>query len=292
MAFWVIRFFTGKPMPDVIRMRKAMDFWAPLVLRRPKHVSYQPIVIDGVPAERITPEGARHDKVLYYLHGGAYALCSLKTHRRLIARLAKAAGITAYAMEYRMAPEHVYPAALDDAVKGYVWLLHQGYKPEDIVIAGDSAGGGLAMSTLFKLRDLGIAQPAAAVLLSPWADLEGSGESNKRTRRRDSLLHNEGLLWHGRLYAGETDLRDPFISPIYGDCDGLPPIMIQVGELELIYNDSTRMAEKAASCGIEVELVEWGHTFHVWQIYDFMLPEATESIKQMGEYMKKKLGLP
>lgn len=241
-------------------------------------------------AERITPDGARHDKVLYYLHGGAYALGSLNTHRRMIALLAKEAGITAFAIDYRLAPEHIFPAALIDSVQGYRWLLDQGYKPEDIIIAGDSAGGGLSVATLLKLREEAVPLPAAAVLLSPWTDLEGIGESNRRPQRRDSLLHNEGLNWHGKLYAGAEDLRNPFISPIYADCEGLPPMMIQVGKIELLYNDSTRMAGKARSCGIEVELVEWEHTFHVWQILDFLLPESRESIKQMGAYMRKHLG--
>ncbi|CAN5311192.1 alpha/beta hydrolase [soil metagenome] len=291
MVFWLIRLFTGKRMPDVIRMRREMDFGARTFLRRPDQVSYQPINMGGLPAERITPDGARHDKILYYLHGGAYALCSLNTHRRMVALLAKEAGATAYAIEYRMAPEHIFPAALIDAVKGYEWLLGQGFKPEDIIIAGDSAGGGLSVSTMLKLREEGTPLPAAAVLLSPWADLEGSGESNKRPQRRDSVLHNEGLTWHGKLYAGDNDLRNPFISPIYADCSHLPPMMIQVGQLELIYNDSTRMAENVSAAGVDVELVEWGHTFHVWQIYDFMLPEARQSIKEIGAYMRKHLGL-
>lgn len=287
----IIRLFTGNRLPPVARMRRDMDRGAGLFLRRPKHVSYHSFDIGGIPAERITPNGARHDKVLYYLHGGAYALCSLHTHRRMIARIAQAAGITAYAIEYRMAPEHVFPAALDDALLGYQWLLQQGFKPEDIIIAGDSAGGGLSVATLLKLKEQCLPMPAAAVLLSPWTDLEGIGDSNKLPRRNDSVLHNEGLIWHGKLYAGPTDIRNPFVSPIYAQCENLPPIMIQVGQLELLYNDSTRMAEKLQAGGVEVELVEWGHTFHVWQIYDFFLPEAKESIQQMGDYMKRKLGL-
>jgi acetyl esterase/lipase len=228
----IIRIFVGRKLPTVPRMRKDMDRAASIFLRRPKHVSYQPLDMDGIPAERITPDGARHDKVLYYLHGGAYALCSLHTHRRMIALIAKAAGITAYAIEYRMAPEHVFPAALDDALKGYQWLLQQGFKPEDIVIAGDSAGGGLSVATLLKIKELCLPMPAAAVLLSPWTDLEGIGNSNKLPRRNDSVLHNDGLIWHGKLYAGKTDIRNPFISPIYAQCDNLPPIMIQVGQLD------------------------------------------------------------
>lgn len=287
----IIRLFTGNRLPSVARMRRDMDLAARLFLPRPRKVSYQSVSLNGIPAERITPQGAQHNKVLYYLHGGAYALCSLNTHRRMIALLAKAAGITAFAIEYRMAPEHVFPAALVDAVKGYEELLHQGYKPEDIVIAGDSAGGGLSVATLLKLREQCLPMPAAAVLLSPWTDLEGIGESNKAPRRVDSVLHNDGLIWHGKLYAGSADIRNPFISPIYAECDQLPPMMIQVGQLELLYNDATRMAAKAQAAGVDVELVEWGHTFHVWQMYDFLLPEARQSIKQMGAYMRKKLGL-
>lgn len=291
IVFWFIRLFSGKKMRDIHSTRREMDFGARTFLRRPSKVSYQPITMGGVPAERITPDNARHDKVLYYLHGGAYALCSLDTHRRMVAKIAQAAGVTAFLIDYRMAPEHLFPAALDDATKGYQWLLDQGYKAQDIVIAGDSAGGGLAVATMLKLREDCRPMPAAAVLLSPWTDLEGIGDSNKRKKRTDSVLRNEWLVWHGKLYAGDSDIRNPFISPVYGDCTSLPPMMIQVGQPELIYNDSTRLAAKARAEGVEVELVEWANTFHVWQVYDFLLPEARESIKQMGAYVKLHLGL-
>jgi epsilon-lactone hydrolase len=286
-----VRIFIGKRLPTVARMRKDMDRAARWFLPRAKNVTVQKLSIAGLKAERITPNVARHDKALYYLHGGAYALCSIETHRRMIAKIAEAAGITAFAFEYRMAPEHIYPAAVEDAVAGYQYLLAEGYKPEDIIIGGDSAGGGLSAVTLLKLKELNLPLPAGAVLLSPWGDLEGAGESNKIPRRRDSVLTNEALVWHGKLYAGTADLHNPFISPIYGDYTGLPPIMIQVGAVELIHSDSVRIAAKAEAAGVKVELVEWGHTFHVWQMYDLILPEARESIQQMGTFMKKQLGI-
>lgn len=286
-----VRLFIGKRLPTVARMRKDMDLAARWFLPRAKNMTVQPILMAGLKAERITPTGARHDKALYYLHGGAYALCSIETHRRMITKIAEAAGIAAFAIEYRMAPEHLYPAALEDSVAGFQYLLGEGYKPEDIIIAGDSAGGGLTAVTLLKLKELGMPMPAAAVLLSPWGDLEGTGESNHIPRRKDSVLTNEALTWHGKLYAGKADLRNPFISPIYGDYTGLPPIMLQCSSVELIHSDSVRIAAKAEAAGVKVELVEWGHTFHVWQMYDFFLPEARESIKQMGAFMKQQLGM-
>ncbi len=286
-----VRIFVGKRLPSIASMRIDMDRAARWFVPRAKNVAVQPLTMAGLKAERVTPKGARHDKALYYLHGGAYALCSLETHRRMIAKIAEAAGITAFAIEYRMAPEHVFPAALDDAIAGYQYLLDEGFKPEDIIIAGDSAGGGLAAATLLKLKALDMPLPAAGVLLSPWGDLEGAGESNKIPRRKDSVLHNDSLIWHGKLYAGETSLQDPFISPIYGDYIGLPPIMLQVGAIELIHSDSVRIATKAEAAGVNVDLVEWAHTFHVWQMYDFLLPEARESIQQMGDYMKERLGM-
>lgn len=286
-----VRLFIGKRLPSVASMRKDMDRSARWFLPRAKHIKVQSLDIAGIKAERITPDGARHDKALYYLHGGAYALCSFETHRRMIAKIAGAAGITAYAIDYRMAPENIYPCALDDAIKGYQYLLDEGFKPNDIIIAGDSAGGGLSAATLLKLKDLNMPQPAAVVLLSPWGDLEGAGDSNKIPRRMDSVLTNEALIWHGKLYAGDANLCDPFISPIYGDYTGLPPIMIQVGAVELIHSDSVRIAAKAEAAGVKVDLIEWAHTFHVWQMYDFFLPEARESIQQMGAYMQERLGL-
>ena len=274
----------------VPKLRKKLDASAERFLKRPKAVNYEPYDLDGMLCEWIRPTGSDPKKVLYYLHGGAYAICSLKTHRRLIANIARQAGTEAFAIEYRMAPENPYPAAVDDAVKGYQYLLDQGYEPKHIVIAGDSAGGGLTAVTMLKLRELGLPQPAAGVLLSPWADLEGIGESNIKYDVRSSVINNPALIFHGQIYAGDHDLRDPYISPIYADFTGVAPMYIVASRHELIYDDSTRLAAKADKDGVVVTFDTYPHVMHVWQTFDMLLPEARQSIKEIGNYIKAQLG--
>lgn len=271
------------------RHRKELDRGA-WFMPRFRKVDYKKLEVNGLKAEWITPKKLKHpDKVLYYLHGGAYAVCSIETHRRLVARLAYLTGVKALMIEYRMAPESPFPAAIDDAVTGFNWLQQQGYDAKDIVIGGDSAGGGLSVTTMLQLRDTQQPLPAFALLISPWTDLEGTGDSNTSKDLPDSVLNNPALIWHGKLYAGKESLRHPMISPIYADLTGLPPLYIVVGEEELIYDDSVRLAQKADSCGVEVTLEKWAHMFHVWQIYDFIMPEANTSIHEMAKRIEQML---
>lgn len=288
LVFFFMHLFAKKQrIPyNVVKLRKKLDHAADRYLRRPKKVNYQSYDLDGMLSEWIRPDGADPKKVLYYLHGGAYAICSLKTHRRLIANIAKQAGVVAFAVEYRMAPEHVYPAALDDAIKGYQYLLDEGFAPEHITIAGDSAGGGLTAATLLKIRELGLPQPATGVLLSPWADLEGIGESNIKFDVKTSVINNPALIFHGQIYAGDADLRDPYISPIYADYTGIAPLYVVASRHELIYDDSVRLVEKADKDGVVVTFDTYPHVMHVWQTFDMLLPEARQSIKEIGNYIK------
>ena len=273
----------------VPKLRKRLDIASDRFLARPRSVKYEPSELDGMLCEWIYPKGSDPKKILYYLHGGAYAICSLKTHRRLIANIAKQAGTQAFAIEYRMAPEDPYPAALDDAVKGYKYLLDKGIEARNIVIAGDSAGGGLTAATMLKLRELGLPQPGAGVMLSPWADLEGVGESNTKYDVRSSLINNPALVYHGQLYANGADIRDPYVSPIYANYAGIAPMYIVASRHELIYNDSTRLVDKADQDGVEVTFDTYPQVMHVWQTFDMLLPEARQSIKEIGNYIKTKL---
>lgn len=287
--FWLIRVFIGSKVEyDIVKERKRFDRMAQ---RIPKaaNVDIETLTVAGMYAEWIKPKGANSQQVLYYLHGGAYAVCSLQTHRRLIAKLAEAAGIIALAVEYRMAPEAPYPAATEDALAGYQHLLLQGYEGRNIIVAGDSAGGGLTAALLQLLRDNNLPQPALAVLISPWADLEGTGESNVTYDVASSIINQRGLLYQGKLYAHTTDIRHPLVSPIYADFTGLAPMYIVASRHELIFDDSVRIAAKADTAGIPVTLETYPHVMHVWQIFDYLLPEAKESIKRIGSVMRAAL---
>lgn len=287
--FSVLRFFTGtRTETNVPKHRKLIERLARL-LPHYKGATNTAFNIDGMPAEWIKPYKADPKKVLYYLHGGAYAVCSINTHRRMIGKIASRAGVIALAIEYRMAPEDLFPAAVDDAVKGYQYLLDQGFEASDIVIGGDSAGGGLSVALMVKLKDMGLPLPKTAILLSPWTDLEGIGESNTKYDIPSSIINNKALVYHGKLYAGKEDVQNPLISPIYADLSGLPPFLVTASRTELIYNDSTRLVEKAVNDGDEVTFITYPNPMHVWQVFDFLLPEARRSIAELGDYIKTSL---
>jgi acetyl esterase/lipase len=176
---------------------------------------------------------------------------------------------------------------VEDSTAAYRWLLRQGMEPHRVVIAGDSAGGGLAIATLVALRDAGDPLPAAGVCLSPWVDLEGLGESMTTKVDLDPLIERENLVKMGRLYLGEFDPRTPLAAPLYADLGGLPPLLIQVGTAEALLDDATRVAEKASAAGVDVTFEPWDDMIHVWQIFASMLPEAREAIDRIGEFIRK-----
>jgi len=248
-----------------------------------------PIEADGVPCEWIEPFNASQERVLLYLHGGGYALGSIGTHRGHVARLAQAAGARALSVDYRLAPEHPFPAGLDDAKAAYRYLRASGIDASRIAIAGDSAGGGLTVAALVALRDEGDALPACAVLLSPWVDLEGIGDSSTGKADEDPMLELAGLQEMGRLYVADGDIRGPLAAPLYADLAGLPPLLIQVGTAELLLDDSTRLAERARAAGVDVDLEAWQDMIHVWQALAPLVPEATEAIAVIGQYLRKQL---
>ena len=223
--------------------------------------------------------------VLLYIHGGAYVMGSPLTHRGLVARIARASGIAALQIDYRLAPEHPFPAALDDVLAAYDWLGAQGYAPTQIVLAGDSAGAGLAMALLLSLRERGLALPRAALLLSPWVDLVGEGESVYTRRDQDPYLTPD-LIRLVPLYCGTHNPREPLISPVFADLHGLPPLLIQVGNDEILLSDATRLAERARAAGVQVELTIWPGMWHVWQLFAPWLPEAREAIEQMASFVR------
>lgn len=256
--------------------------------KMPDGVQVSPITIAGMRAEWLLPAKAAKYKVILYTIGGGYVSGSCNDHRFMVAKVAQASGFAVLIFDHRLAPEHPYPAALDDALTAYRWLLEQGTAPENIVIMGESAGGGLCLATLLALRDLGIPLPAGAVALSPWTDLKLSGESYRT--KADVCLSPKGMnTVCSKYYAGEHDPSEPWISPLYGDLHSLPPIFINVGEYETMLDDSTRFAAKAKSAGVDMTLVVGGKMIHCYPLLAPMFPEATQAMDEICTFIKQRL---
>ncbi|MEW6423275.1 MAG: alpha/beta hydrolase [Bacillota bacterium] len=252
-------------------------------------VRVEKIAVEGIPAEWVSAPGAAQDRAILYLHGGGYCMGSCNTHRGMAAKLSRAASARALLIEYRLAPENPFPAALEDAVSAYRWLISSGFAPGSVAVAGDSAGGGLAVATLVKLRDEGDPLPAAAVLMSPWTDLEGTGESMKTRAEFDPWLRPEESRPMAALYTRDLDPRHPLVSPIYADLQGLPPMLVHVGEDEILLDDSVRLVERARAAGVEVTFKIWEGMWHVFQAFAEKVPEGRRAIEEIGEYVAGKL---
>jgi monoterpene epsilon-lactone hydrolase len=270
------------PSASVEKRRAAMER---IRERVATDVTCEPVDAGGVPAEWIAAPGAVKDRVILYLHGGGYVIGSINTHRAMIARIARASNARALAIDYRLAPEHPFPAAVDDATRAYKWLLAQGYKPQKIVIAGDSAGGGLTLATLIALRDSGQPLPAGAVPISPWTDLEGTGESVRSRAEKDPMVAQDNLAESAKQYYGAHDPKDPLVSPLHANFRGLPPMLIQVGDAEILLDDATRVAERAKLAGVDVELEVWDDMIHVWHVFAKLLPEGQQAIDKIGKFV-------
>ncbi len=258
--------------------------------RLPADIRYLPLAVGDVPAEWISWRDPGPGVILY-LHGGAYALGSINTHREFIARLASAARASCLALGYRLAPEHPYPAALEDGLTAYRWLLSHGYNPSQIILAGDSAGGGLALAMLLALRDASEPLAAGAICISPWTDLTATGASIQSKAKVDSILDPKSLARYARYYAGDRDLTDPLISPHYAELHGLPPLLIQVGSDEILLDDAQRFAERAQAAGVAVTLEVWQEMFHVFQLVP-VLPEAKEALQHIGRFVTQNVKKP
>ena len=239
-------------------------------------------------AEWLRPRGAHPTRVLLYLHGGGYVLGSLNTHRGLVGSLAQRCGLNALTINYRKAPDHPFPAALDDAKRAYRWLVRHGHRPGDIVVAGDSAGGGLALALLLALRDAGEALPAAGIGLSPWTDLNLSISSLRRVAREEGLLFEalQMRTW-GPLYAHQTPLTHPLISPAQADLHGLPPLLIQVSTAEVLYDDVLKFVDKARAARVAVTLQPFVGLVHWWHLFWRIVPEARQALDQVAGFVEK-----
>ena len=245
--------------------------------------------VGGVEGVQITVPRSLGSHHILYLHGGGYVSGSSAYYRDFIWRIADASTACVLCVNYRLAPEHPFPASLDDAVNAYSWLLAQGAAPERIAIMGDSAGGGLAFAALLRLKAQGLPMPAAIVALSPWTDLALTGESFRANAYNDPMLKPERAVNCARMYLAGADARDPYASPLYGDLHGLPPALIQVGSDEILRDDSVRMADRlrAAGCAVEIEI--WPRMPHVWQVYARAIPEGRQAIERIGNFLRREM---
>ena len=242
--------------------------------------------VGGVAGEWMRPAAGAAKGTLLYLHGGGYFACSPQTHRPITGSFARS-GLDVFAPDYRLAPENPFPAAIEDGVAAYRGLLARGIPPGSLTIAGDSAGGGLALGILLSLRDAGDPLPAACVLFSPWTDLAATGETLRTNTRRDAMFHGDGIQKGAEPYLSGTDPRNPLASPLYAELGGLPPMLIHVGNHEVLLDDSRRLAERATAAGTEVTLRSWPVVPHVWQLFN--LPESAQSLAAAAAFLAGKL---
>lgn len=275
----------------VLEMRAAMEA-ASAATPVPEGVTFTPVDAGGVPAEWNDAEGVSQDRVLVYFHGGGYCMGSLDTHRGLVARISKLANLRVLSVNYRLAPENPHPAAVEDAVCAYRFVLGLGIAPEKIALAGDSAGGGLTVAALLSIRDQALPLPACAVGISAWTDMTASGDSMKTNAAEDPMIGDgDALGLMVDAFMGENgDRKAPLASPLFADLASLPPLLLQVGSAEALLDDSTRLAERAKSAGVDVTLKVWQDMFHVWHAFAEMLPEGMEATQELADWVDSKLG--
>lgn len=253
----------------------------------PKGVDVESLSIGAIAAEWIRPAGHDADpRTILYFHGGGYVMGSLTSHRGVVARFVRESGIRALHFAYRLAPEHPFPAALDDAVSTYSWLLSQGVQPRQIAFLGDSAGGGLCLATLLALRERGIALPAAAAALSPWTDLACTGDSYARG---DDLAPIGAWQFFSHCYAGRVPLDHPLVSPLHADLAGLPPLWLCAGDAEAMADDSILFAAKARAAEVDVQLLLGRGLVHCYPVFSPLFPEATQALQEACHFLRRAL---
>lgn len=253
-----------------------------------KETRFERVNAGGVAAEWFRRSDAEGGPLILYFHGGGYGLGSIDTHRDLVARICRACRGSALSVEYRLAPEHKFPAQLEDALAAYRWLLREGVDPKRIVFGGDSAGGGLVISTLISLRDSGEPMPAAGVCLSPWTDMEILG-STVDTNDRYDYIHRRALNQYRKRFVADHQIRNPLASPLLADLRQLPPLLVQVGSAETLLDDSLRFAEVARKAGVDVTLRVWEDMIHVWQLFAFLVPQGAAAIDEIGEFIRHRV---
>jgi monoterpene epsilon-lactone hydrolase len=284
LAVWITKWRVKRRLRGVRDYRRARAILRPDPYVIPASIQVTAAKMNGVPGEWV--EGPKtSDLVLLYLHGGGYFGCSAATHRPITVGFALQ-GFRVFAPDYRLAPENRFPAAVHDAVAVYRALLAADHAPHRIVVAGESAGGGLALSLMLALRAAGVPLPARAAVFSPWTDLAATGESIRTNSKRCAMFNGRDIGPTARYYLGDTDPRDPLASPLYADLSGLPPLLIHVGEDEVLRDDSTRLAGRARAAGVSVELKIWPVVPHAWQLAPDKIPEARQSLAESAAFLR------
>lgn len=286
------------------RIRKGLPFirgmqsWLPLsktqrlmkltlpLIRVDAAVTRKTITANGVSCEWLIPRNCQPGKVLLYLHGGGFVFGITPLHLKMGAWLAKRMALSILMVEYRLGPAHPFPAPLDDCLAAYEWLLTQGYPPQKIVVAGDSAGGNLTITTMMKLRENRGPLPAAAACLSPVTDL--TEKIHPGGDRKDPLLPPSAMKYYTESYVGHNDARNPYISPLFGDLSGLPPMLVHVGEEEVLREDAIRFVDRALAAGVDIRLEIYPRMWHVWQLF-LELPQAVEALSDIAQFLLAKM---
>lgn len=272
--------------PTIAELRAGMELACGMFPVAPD-VAWEAASLAGARAEWVRTS-AGEDRMILYVHGGGFVMGSAATHRELVSRLARAARAAALVVEYRLAPEHPFPAALEDCYGVYRSLLAAGSDSRSVAMIGDSAGAALVLATLVSLRDSGEPMPAAAILLSPWVDLANRGESITERALLDPLLRRPLLETFAESYLPRGDRSAPLVSPLYANLSGLPPLLIQVGTAEVLYDDSVRLAGIAHHAGVDATLEAWPEMIHFWQFFSAILPEGREAIARIGRFVRER----
>ncbi|MDD2402136.1 MAG: alpha/beta hydrolase [Clostridia bacterium] len=276
---------------SIEEQRRDCDKAAARLAKMPEGIKFIEADYKPIHAEWVVPARADEDKIILYFHGGGFVMGNAKSHRGIVSGFVKHLGIRALVFDYSLAPENPAPAAVNDAAAIYCWLLQQSYKPENIVFAGDSAGGGIELGTLLKLKDDGIPLPVACVAFSPCVDMTMSGESHKTRAKADPCTPEGMTETYLDYYVGEGNPKHPYVSPIFGNLAGLPPIMIQVGNDETLRDDSIMFAEKAKEAGVKVDIKVWKGMFHCFPLLAPMFREATEALNEVCIFIWEKLNI-
>jgi monoterpene epsilon-lactone hydrolase len=272
---------------DIEQIRKGMEMAPPYP--QPQDVAWETVVANGVECEWNTPSEAEAGRTIVYYHGGGYAIGSVRGHRGLCSNLARGTRARVLSVEYRMAPENPYPAAVEDAVAAYRFVLDQGADPSKVAVGGDSAGGGLALAALISLKESGDPLPGAGICLSPWVDLTLSNASIERVAPQDPMLSPEILRVFRDAYLAGGDPKAPTASPIFGELAGLPPLLIQAGSSEVLVGEIEDFAARAKAQDVDVTLDIWQDMIHVWPTFADMLPEGRRAIADIGKFLDARL---
>jgi epsilon-lactone hydrolase len=276
--------------PTIEGIRAAMDRLGDRFLPA-NDIAIEAVSAGGVPAEWIRAPGVSEERTVLFTHGGGYCIGSPRTHRDLVGRLSRASGARFLAIDYRLAPEHPFPAAVEDAIKAYEWLIAQGIVPAQLALCGDSAGGGLALALIVALRERGAPLPAAVACISPLTDLAYTGETLTTNEALDPISRRDTSAALAQRYLGGQDAaRNPLASPLYADFKGFPALQILVGSHEILLDNSTRVAERARAAGVDVEIEVWEGMVHIWPYFAAILPKGQEAIERIGAYLAGRLG--